>query len=67
MPVKIICSSSEGCTSELLSSIPVHLNFTLPYHEREFKVITVKGTFFHGQRQAMEDGDEYLKIRADIF
>lgn len=45
----------------------VHLNFILPYHEREFKVITVKGTFFHGQCQSMEDGDKYLKITKDIF
>lgn len=51
----------------LHSSFYQFLNFTLPYHEREFKVITVKGTFFHGQCQSMEDGDEYLKITKDIF
>lgn len=46
---------------------PVGLNFTLPYHERELKVITVKGTFFHGQCQSMEDGDKYLEITKEVF
>lgn len=32
-----------------------------PYHEGEFKVVTVKGTFFHRKSQSMEDGNEYLK------
>lgn len=31
------------------------------YHEGEFKVVAVKGTFFHCQGQTMKDWNEYLE------
>lgn len=35
------------------------------YHEREFKVVTVKGTFFYRKSQTVEDGNEYLENKTD--
>lgn len=35
------------------------------YHKRKFKVVTVKGTFFHCQGQTMEDRNEYLTTQKD--
>lgn len=37
----------------------------LSYHEGKFKVVTVKGTFFHCKGQSMEDGNEYLEKKKD--
>lgn len=31
------------------------------YHEGKFKVVTVKGAFFHCQGQTMKDRNEYLE------
>lgn len=39
----------------------------LSYHEGEFKVVTVKGTFFHCKAQSMEDGNEYLEKKSQLL